>query len=168
LSYSDVARYVTAYEDAGLAQGASPPRKLQLALAGVVAVCASDARRAAQSVSALGLADGARSDALFREEPLLLPRLIGAWPLFLWLATARALELWRPERHCSPLPMEERADHAAERLIAAAIQGDVALIGHGWFNRAIAQSLSRRGWRSSRRTFCSGPWSFIALHERKT
>src|SRR5271166_127984 len=43
--------------------------------------------------------------------------------------------------------MNERAQVAADKLISAARDGQTALIGHGWFNRAIAKTLVEQGWQ---------------------
>jgi hypothetical protein len=68
--------------------------------------------------------------------------------------------------------MRQRAGKAANLLISAAGRGSVALIGHGWFNRAIAQSLSRSGWRraeafggSSSFGRVSSTWGYVVFEE---
>ncbi len=161
LSFYAVARYLAAYERAGLRPGAAPPPRLEAALIEIKTVFASDAIRVAQSLAALGLNESALRDPLFAEEPLALLRLRGVWPLSFWLAASRAAELWSPDSRVDRGLLRDRADCAGAKLIAASARGSVAVIGHGWFNRAVGGALRQRGWRA--RPSGSGAWSCKAF-----
>jgi hypothetical protein len=68
--------------------------------------------------------------------------------------------------------MALRAQTAARMLVGSAQDGHAALVGHGWFNRAIARELTIGGWRLAGRgggkpwlRLVAGPWGY-AIFER--
>jgi broad specificity phosphatase PhoE len=159
LSFRQFCAYVEAYERAGLAADAAPAADLARIASDAISVFASDAPRVADTLMRLGLrADGA--DAAFREAPPLAPPLPFRLPAIAWLALARARGAVDPALSDARRDLRQRADAAALRLIDAAGGGPAALIGHGWFNRAVACSLSGRGWRRSGGPGLARPWGY--------
>jgi broad specificity phosphatase PhoE len=149
LSFEDFCRFVEQYEAAGLCKGAPPPA-LTEALGAVERVLVSDARRAVESAQALGLEDRADIDPVFREEPNVAPQVFGRWPLIVWFSLSRGAEAFHPARGSARGAMTLRAQAAARLLIDVAKDGPAALVGHGWFNRAISRALAENGWRRAR------------------
>ncbi|MBG0810357.1 hypothetical protein IY145_13340 [Methylosinus sp. H3A] len=139
--------YVEAYEHSGLYVNARPPAELIQHIRNATSVFTSSSLRARES---LRLLDSERTpivDAVFCEEPQIIPEISGRWPLLVWFSLTRGIGSFHPNEFNGRLAMRRRATAAAERLIGAARQGPVALIGHGWFNRAISRALLQNGWR---------------------
>ncbi len=111
----------------------------------------------------LGLGREAVVDPLFGEEPHSAPHLSGPWPLIVWFALSRGAGAFHPSEAGARREMRERAQRAAGLLTAAARRGPAALIGHGWFNRAIAASLRAQGWRRAEANGGSAPWSHVVF-----
>lgn len=162
LSFAEFARFIEAYELSGVDPQAAPPAETARALAVVATVFASDAPRALDTLARLGLkAD--MTDAAFREAPPLAPRLPLRLPAIAWLALARARGELGPGLGEARRDLRLRADRCAERLIAASRRGDVALVGHGWFNRSVGAALRARGWRGKTRSAGGAHWSCAVL-----
>lgn len=124
-------------------------------------VFASDAPRVADTLARLG-AQAAVTDADFREAPPLAPRLPGHWPAIVWLALARARGEFDPALAEARNDLRRRAALCAERLAESSARGSVALVGHGWFNRYVAQALAARGWRKARGPGFGRPWGHVS------
>ena len=75
-------------------------------------------------MAALGLSDRALRNPLFAEEPLAL-----AEPGAIYCGRA--------------------GERASAKLIAATIDGSVALIGHGWFKRESRAKFAASRWRAT-------------------
>lgn len=160
-------RFVDAYERAGLRDDARPPDNLAQRVNGAAAIHASAAPRVADSLKALRLEREAIVDPLFGEEPLSVPRLAGRLPLFVWFSLSRGAGAFHPNEAGTRAVMRLRAERAAARLAASASSGPVALVGHGWFNRAIVRALAEKGWRPTEAQGGSAPWSHVVLQRRQ-
>jgi broad specificity phosphatase PhoE len=138
--------FVNDYEFAGLRQEA-PPDFLVRHVRNASAVFVSPSLRARQSLQLLHPERNAEMNAVFSEEPLVIPQLPGRWPLFVWFILARGMGAFDPRQSDVRRNCHLRAQAAANCLVAAAQTGPVALIGHGWFNRTISKALRRQNWR---------------------
>jgi broad specificity phosphatase PhoE len=147
LSFQDFIRYCDDYELSGLATMTSPPGTTADIVRRAACVFASPAPRAIESARALGAGDRVVFDSCFREEPNLAAPLRGRWPLIVWFAASRASGAFHPAHGGARTEMQRRAEAAAQKLIRATSQGPTVLVGHGWFNRAIAHALAEDGWR---------------------
>lgn len=146
-SRDEFLRYLEAYEAAPLRRDASSPPHLETQIRLANTVFTSEARRSLDSLRLLSPECQAIADAVFGEEPHhIVPSLPGRMPLLVWFAMARCAEAAHPS---ISRRMPQRAEQAAARLIKAAEDGSTALIGHGWFNRAITRALIARGWRKA-------------------
>jgi broad specificity phosphatase PhoE len=175
LSFWDFVRYCDDYELSGLAMGTSPPVGTTDVVRRAACVFASPAPRAVESARALGAGDRVVFDSCFREEPNLAPPLQGRWPLIVWFAASRASGAFHPAHAGARQEMQLRAEAAAHKLIRATNQGPTALVGHGWFNRAIARALTDAGWGSAKsRGYAMAfgrvahPWGFSVFNRSKT
>lgn len=140
-------RWWAAYDEAGLRPGQSAPDDLVAAAAEAQTLFSSTLPRAIETARACVGDRTVSQHDLFVEAPLPPPAMPGrfqarTWGVFArcswWLGNARGGES-RPQA-------ELRAAAAAERLIAAAETGTVALFAHGWFNRMLRPALKRQGW----------------------
>lgn len=150
--------YVNVYERSGVCANASPPKDLAERVRNAVTVFTGPSLRAQNSLKLLDPERVPITDAVFSEEAQIIPELAGRWPLIVWFSLTRGVGAFHPREAGSRRAMRQRADKAANLLLAAAERGPVALIGHGWFNRAIAQALSCNRWR--RAEACRGSGSF--------
>lgn len=151
------ADWVQAYEDAGLCPGTLPPHRTVEVAGSAHAAFTTTLPRSRQSATALGLT-GITALSVFDEPVLPVPALrFLRLPVVAWLVLCRSLwltglhedgETYRATR--------ARVVGAAEVLAAAALNGGVALIGHGWINRFIGAALAERGWH--RRVGGSALW----------
>lgn len=142
------AAWVRGYEDAGLRPGTSPPRQAAEAARSADTVFTSTLPRSRQSAVALGIV-GATAMSTFDEPALPVPRLrFFQLPVGGWLVLCRSL--WRAGLHQDGetyRAARARGVMAADILVRAALNGGVALIGHGWINRFIGAALVDRGWQ---------------------
>jgi hypothetical protein len=147
------AAFCAAYDLAGLTPGDPPPEIP--ALCQGVRLFASAAPRARQTAVKLAPEGDWLSDPIFAEESLHAPNLPGRWPLPLWLAAARAREVLSPCAAGQRRVLRQRAECAASLLSDHA---PCLLVGHGWFNRALAAALSRKGLRETASRGANAPW----------
>lgn len=140
------------YEVLGILPGQTPPNALMGFVARAGSVISSTRQRSIETAVALAQGRTFDSDALFIEAPLPpppLPDFIKLTPS-LWGFLAR---VWwwffnHHEGQETRLQAEQRADDAADRLIALAENGeDVVVLAHGFFNFMIGRALKRRRWR---------------------
>jgi hypothetical protein len=163
LSFQEFVDYCALYERSGIAPETKPPAHTIALFRNAAKVFASTAVRARQSVGVLGVEE-AVFDPCFCEEPNIPPALAGRWPLTFWFAASRGRGAFYPTEAEARQAMRRRARTAAQILDAAAQQGTAALVGHGWFNRAIARALAEDGWRRVGRSPApsfgrvAGPW----------
>ncbi len=161
LSFEGFCRFIADYEAAGIGADAAPPAPLIAALAGVENVFASDAPRVLETLARLNLSADAL-DADFREAPPLSPKLPLRLPSDAWLVLARARGEFSPELAEARRDLRARAERCAERLLAATSPGQVALVGHGWFNRYVAAAVKARGWTKASGPGFGRPWGFAS------
>lgn len=162
--------YLDDYERSGIAANASPPKELIQHICNAVTIFSSPSLRAIESLRLLDSRRAPIVDPVFCEEPQIVPNLGGRWPLLLWFSLTRGLGAFHPAELGSRNAMRRRAEEAANLLIAATDRGPVALIAHGWFNRAIAVALSQNGWRRAatskgHQTFgrVSSTWGYVVF-----
>lgn len=143
------ARYIDAYQDAGLDPQSAPPEELRDLVAGVTEVFTSDLQRAHESARKLIPDAELIADPLFTEAPLAAPPI----PLLrlkvpAWAVMARVL--WHSGYHPEIEDYrraKQRAVQAADILEAKArAQGSAVLIAHGYINAMIGRQLRKRGW----------------------
>jgi hypothetical protein len=154
--------YVDAYERSGIHSDAQPPEGLIQRVRKAETVFTSPALRAAESMKLLHPERMPITDPVFAEEPHIIPNLAGRWPLLVWFSLERGWGTFHPGETQSRDAMRLRADKATNFLIAATERGPVVLIGHGWFNRAIAFALSQKGWRRAETNGGSGTFGRVA------
>ncbi|MBU3887998.1 hypothetical protein [Methylosinus sp. KRF6] len=151
-------RYLEDYDTAPLCLDSRPPEELTERLRLASGLFASELPRARESARMLSTDREIRYEAIFNEEPHhVVPRLLFQMPLLAWFAWSRIGESTNRSLRRA---IAERGSIAAKRLTVEAHHGTTALIGHGWFNRAIARSLIESGWRCVLRHRGSEPWSF--------
>ena len=146
LSFEGFRRYCDAYELSGLEPDAEPPRELARLVRAAKCVFASDAPRVIDTLAGLGVAADV-VDAAFREAPPQAPQLPIQLPMIVWLALARARGVLDPALTREREDLRLRSATCAEMLIDATAAGPVMLAGHGWFNRHVAATLVKNGWR---------------------
>lgn len=163
-SRQDMLAYVDDYDRAPLCREQMIDPELTALLADDVAIFSSTSGRAMDTARLLAPGCSVAAVELFGEEPLDgLPHLPGRAPSVVWLVLARLAGVLRSDLRAR---MHRRAGEAATTLIAAS-QGGCALVGHGWFNRAIGRALRQRGWRLTSRSGGSAPLSY-AVYKRPT
>lgn len=159
LSFQAFRSYIDAYEHSGIEPSSRPPEALARLVCGAPSVFASDALRVTETLARLG-AKAHVADSAFREAPPLAPDLPLILPAVLWLALARARGEFDPALAAERDGLRRRAGECCERLLAASAGGDVALVGHGWFNRYAALALAARGWRKTGGPGFGRPWGY--------
>lgn len=140
------------YEVGGLRAGQTPPQALIDTARGAGAIYASTRPRALETAAAISAGREVMNDALFIEAPLPPPR-FPSWfklPPKYWGVIARFW--WHTFDHHdgqeTRLQAENRAEQAAQVLIARAEQGqDVLVLAHGYFNHMVGRRLKADGWR---------------------
>jgi broad specificity phosphatase PhoE len=139
--------WIARYDAAPLDGNDRPPRELEVRLAGVSLVVASELPRTAESARRLGRPAEVCS-ALFNEAAV--ARLPVPWLRLRpknWLTLARILMTagYRDRDGVSLALAETRAGAAADWLEAQR-GGTIAVIGHGGMNWLVAKRLRARGW----------------------
>lgn len=162
MSFQGFARYIAAYELAGIEPDARPPESLAALARRAGLVFASDAPRVIDTLARLGVTADFL-DAAFREAPPEAPKLPLYLPAIGWLALARARGEFSPALTDARADLKRRAGSCADQLIAAAGDRNVALIGHGWFNRYVAAALTRQGWRKAEGPGFGRAWGFAVF-----
>jgi broad specificity phosphatase PhoE len=139
----------TEYDAVGLADGAAPNREL-IELARRCTVLCSPLPRAVETARLAGaepvitpiLARAVRPDV-----PITFVRLRPK----MWRAVTRVVWQfgWAPAIETQP-QARARAAEAATQLATVALQGEVLVIGHNYFNSLIGAALRRQGWSGPR------------------
>jgi broad specificity phosphatase PhoE len=154
-------RYLEEYDAAPLCSDSRPAEELSEQLRLARGFFASELPRSRESARMLSIESEIRCEAIFNEESHhVVPRVPFRMPLLAWFAWSRVSEAMSPSLRRA---IAERGSIAATRLIVEAHHGPTALIGHGWFNRAIARSLVESGWTCAVRHGGSKPWSFYVF-----
>jgi broad specificity phosphatase PhoE len=155
------------YDRAALAQGEAPPPALIEAARDANVIFASPLARAMATANAVAGGRPIIQDPVFLEAALPPPPVWGKRTPEAWGVWARMA--WWLGRHAgreSRQQAEWRAEAAAATLTARALRGEnVALFGHGWFNRMIRPVLKAQGWRC---VYDGGDayWSFRRYEKR--
>lgn len=152
MSFAAFRAYIDAYELSGVEAGARPPERTAQLLSGASTVFDTLARLGVEATVA---------DAEFREAPPLAPHLPLRLPVVAWLALARVRGEFDPALAPARDDLRRRAGNCAGKLIEASAQGDVALVGHGWFNRYVARALAGRGRRKTSGSGFHRPWGYL-------
>ncbi len=140
-----------------------PMRSMTIARQASV-IASSPLPRARSSLARLGLQPHA-VDEVFSEVAIpTLPFERLHLPLNVWLALLRVLWLCGyAGRVESVQHARQRAQQAADKLIALSQQGTVLLVGHGIMNKLIARELRKRGWQAEKHA-SSRHWSSAIYH----
>lgn len=162
MSFRAFETHIRAYELSGIDADARPPDALVAHVERAATVFASDAPRVTETLERLGLAADV-VDPAFREAPPMAPNLPLLLPEIGWLALARARGEFSPALSEARADLVRRATSCARRLCVESESGDVALIGHGWFNRYVAAALTQTGWRKVEGPGFGKPWGFVSL-----
>jgi broad specificity phosphatase PhoE len=147
------AEWIRGMDEAALDPALPPPPELVRLAEASRLIATSPLRRSLESARQLRPEQRPLVEPLFREVYLptalrsavrLRPRLWNLLTRIAWYCG------WSPGVE-SFAEARRRADHAAEQLVALALErGDLLLIGHGQMNGLIGKRLRRAGWR--------GPW----------
>ncbi|HEY2660605.1 MAG TPA: histidine phosphatase family protein [Caulobacteraceae bacterium] len=151
LNAAEYAAWWARYEETGLKPGQTPPPALLDMASGAAVILCSPRIRAIETAQAITQERGFDIDPMLIEAPLPPPH----WPdwlrlaPFLWGIIAR-FWWWYFNQHEgqeSRAQAEARADAMAARLGEMALQGDVMVVAHGFFNTLIRRYLKKRGWK---------------------
>jgi len=145
-------RWWAAYEEGGILKDQRPPSGLLELARGADYVFASTRKRAVETADAVVQGKHFVRDHVFIEAPLPpppLPRFVKLKPrTWGFLARVAWWYFGHHEGQETKRQASERAELAADRLIAAAKDGaTVLLLAHGFFNLMVGRALKRRGWR---------------------
>lgn len=157
------------YDAAGLSPLSAPPASLRTAAAHARRVFASALARSQDSARAVMGTSPVEIDPVLVEAALPPPPLFGLRlrPRHWGIVARLAWRLGRADGMESHSAARARANAAARRLAEAAERGqDVALFGHGWFNRMIISALQDKGWRVTKRRGGHSYWSWRLLVRR--
>lgn len=141
-----------AYEAGGLEEGQKAPEPLKNAVSNADIFLTSGRLRAKQTMLLAAPGRQSAENTVFNEAPLPPPRL--NWLKMLpkrWNVLARIV--WLAGHSLDGENVHEarqRAKDAAVVLHERAMEGEVFLAAHGWFNRMIRKELRRLGWRCTR------------------
>jgi broad specificity phosphatase PhoE len=139
------------YDEAGLADGATANREL-VELAARCTVLSSPLRRAIETAALAGSADPLLMPVLARAiRPDVPLRFVRLRPKT-WRGLTRVVWRfgWAPTIE-TQAQARERAAIAAEKLAVLAVESELLVIGHNYFNTLIGTALRRRGWCGPRR-----------------
>ena len=144
------ASFVEGFKAAGIVPTSEPPSVACRGAREAHTLICSDLPRAVESMQLIAPGRYYLQEALFREAEIPTPfRTSIPLRIATWAVVARVLWYIRkwPETE-SPREARERAKRATDVLETLVAQdGSVFLLGHGYFNAAIARQLRRRGWR---------------------
>ena len=149
LTASAFSDWVREYDASGLCSSSKPAAHVVRRAQACHAVVCSDLPRSVESADALGLNGNILSSALFNEAGLpvadwrglkLSPKLWAVMFRVFWLfGYARGSESFAEAK--------TRAAEAGEALVALAREhGSVLFVGHGVYNRILANQLRKSGW----------------------
>lgn len=165
-----VERWLSAYDEAGLAADDTPPAALVAEVSRAHLVVSSDLPRALASAVLLAPGREPVVSPLFREVPLPIPRsLVRRLPAVVWGALMHARWLIEIARGRGDSRDAVEQARAAARWCADASSGldegepVIAVATHGVFRRVLARHLLREGWRFARGRRGYAHWSVWRL-----
>ncbi len=158
INYKDFQKWVEKYDSSGVFEENAYPSVTLEKIGTANVLITSDLKRAIESASFLNQNKnvGVISDSLFRE--IELPTSPTELGLKLspnsWTIMLRCLWLCGYSKRCEPLTSaKRRAKLASEQLVKYAEQyKSVVLVGHGFFNRLIAEELKKKNWEGKRKS----------------
>ncbi|MGD8569795.1 MAG: histidine phosphatase family protein [Gammaproteobacteria bacterium] len=167
ISAADFGEWVQAYNDSGLCQSSNPTKEAMSHAHTCDAVVCSDLPRSIDSAKVLNTDNVVLSDSIFNEAglPVANWRLLKLSPKA-WALIFRVLWLLGYSRNAeSYKEAKKRATVAVERLTEIALEHQrVLFVGHGVYNRILANELRRSGWVGPKSPG-SSHWSF-GIYER--
>ena len=149
LTWREYIDWWAGYDRAGLSHGQTPPDALHAAAREADVIFASTLPRAIATAEAVVGGKPIAKDDIFVEAPLPPPAIWGKRNARSWGVWAR-ISWWLGNHGGMETreAAEQRAEAAAATLTARALRGEnVALFGHGWFNRMLRPVLKRQGWK---------------------
>lgn len=158
INYKDYQEWIEKYDSSGVFEENAYPSVTLEKIGTANVLITSDLKRAIESASLLNQNKkiGVISDSLFREIELpTFPRELGlklspnSWTIIL-----RCLWLCGYSKRCESLTSaKRRAKKASEQLVKYAEEyKSVVLVGHGFFNRLIAEELKKMNWEGKRKS----------------
>lgn len=148
--------WVKKYDNSGVFQVDHYPDGTSEKVAAANLLVTSHLKRSIESANLLHQQIRVISDPLFREAEL--PVFPWNWRVKIkpnsWAIVLRCLWYSGYAKECESLAeARQRAKKAAIQLVKYAEEHhSVVLVGHGFFNRLIAEELKKRGWKSNRKT----------------
>ncbi|WP_110926277.1 histidine phosphatase family protein [Bacillus massiliglaciei] len=151
----EFADWVKHYNDHGVCEEEGYPPETLDKIRSANLILTSDLQRSVESASLLHQNSAAVSMPVFRETELPHPSVKGVkFNPAVWAFSLRCLWFMGYSRECESLfTARWRAQKAAQLLIELAEEHQaIALVGHGVFNRFIADELLKKGWTGKRKT----------------
>ncbi len=162
--------WIEDYDNSGLCPSSPPPARVVARAKACKTIVCSALPRSVESAKALGVGNNYLADPLFNEAgmPASNGRLVTLSPQA-WAVIYRALWLLGYSANAESFKAaKSRAVLAVEKLTQiACAHGDVLLVGHGVYNRILANELRRQGW-SGPKNPGSGYWSMTVYRRPKT
>lgn len=157
ITYKEFGNWIEKYDSCGVFEENTYPSTTLEKIASANIVVTSDLKRSIDSSRLLTKNENIKviSDALFREVELPVPFGLRGVKLSSnsWAVILRLLWFSGYSRQCESLiRAKQRAKRASEQLVKYAEEyKTVVLVGHGFFNRLIAEELQRMGWEGKRK-----------------
>ena len=170
ISASEFLEWVQAYNASGLCPSSKPTMEAMCRANACDAVVCSELRRSIESAKELNANNVVLSDSIFNEAglPVANWRTLKLSPK-IWAVTFRVLWLLGYSRNSESFKeAKTRASEAVRRLTEVAHEHErVLFVGHGVYNRMLANELRRSGW-SGPKNPGSRHWSFGVYEYKKT
>ncbi|GHI01631.1 histidine phosphatase family protein [Neobacillus kokaensis] len=148
--------WVEKYDSSGVIEEKVYPSLALEKIATANLIITSDLKRSIESASLLNPHIKTIEDKLYREVELpVLPKIAGVkLSPASWAVMLRCLWFCGYSRQYESLVRaKQRAKLAAEQLVKYTEEYDsVVLVGHGFFNRFIAEELKEKGWQGKRKS----------------
>ncbi|OMP67890.1 histidine phosphatase family protein [Domibacillus epiphyticus] len=175
MRYNEFARWVEGYNNTGVVEEDNYPAETVQKMINARVVVTSDLKRSIESAKILKPNAKIIMNAIFRETelPLMARTGILRFPPNVWAVILRCLWMIGFSNKCESFhEAKKRAEKAAQLLVDYAKNNErVVLVGHGFFNRLIANELTKRGWKGERKTSSKHwinvtyTWSYAELTE---
>jgi broad specificity phosphatase PhoE len=170
INASEFLEWVQAYNASGLCPSSKPTAEAMSHASACDAIVCSGLRRSIESAKELNADDVVLSDSIFNEAglPVANWRTLKLSPK-IWALIFRVLWLLGYSRNSESFKeAKTRAADAVERLTEIAHEHQrVLFVGHGVYNRILANELRRSGWAGPKNPD-SKHWSFGVYERKKT